>query len=56
MAGGFRPGAGRKPGSKSRTTMERELPAATGLKAVVEGGELPLDVILRRMRGNRAPS
>ena len=43
---------GRPAGSKNRATTERELRAAAGVKAAIEGGELPLDVMLRVMRGD----
>jgi hypothetical protein len=52
-SGGRQPGAGRPPGSKSRTTIERELMAAKGLAAVArKSGRMPLDVILAKMDGD----
>lgn len=47
MAGGRRPGAGRKPGTVNKATREaREKAAATG--------EMPLDYMLRVMRDKKA--
>lgn len=43
---------GRPKGVKNRATIEREVRAAQGVKAAVEGGDLPLDVMLKRMRGD----
>lgn len=54
--GGANPGSGRKPGTKNAATIERELRAAKGLKSALEdGGFLPLDVIIARMRGLPLP-
>jgi hypothetical protein len=53
--GGRREGAGRKPGSKSKATIARETHVAAVVKAAIEQGDLPLDVILRRMRGEVIP-
>ena len=44
MAGGARPGAGRKPGGVNRLTAE-------SVARAKETGELPLDFLLRVMRG-----
>lgn len=52
--GGYRAGAGRKPGSRNKTTIERQLRAAAGVKAALDDGLLPLDVMLRVMRGDEA--
>lgn len=41
--GGARPGAGRKPGGTNRATQE-------AIEQAKEGGELPLDYLLRIMR------
>ena len=41
--GGARPGAGRKPGSKNKTTAEIA-------RKALEGGVTPLDVMLKAMR------
>jgi hypothetical protein len=53
--GGFRPGAGRPPGSKSKHVIQRELMAQRGLAEVADGGLLPLTVMLCRMRGEPLP-
>lgn len=44
--GGARPGAGRKPGQKSKKTLEREAIAAKNL----DQGITPLEVMLKAMR------
>ena len=52
--GGSKPGerrGGRRPGAKNKTTIEREARAAEGMQAALETGLLPLDVMLRVMRG-----
>jgi hypothetical protein len=48
MRGGARPGAGRKEGSKTRRTTAATRRIAE--RAVSDGGALPLDVLLSRMR------
>jgi hypothetical protein len=48
--GGKRPGAGRKVGSKSKTTIERELKAAALARNAADQGVTPLDVMLDTMR------
>jgi hypothetical protein len=53
--GGPTPGAGRKKGGKNRATIERELRVASGVQSAVDGGYLPLDVILARMRASPLP-
>lgn len=53
--GGAIPGAGRKAGGKNKATVERELRAKQGLDLVNDGGPLPLDVIVARMRGIPLP-
>ncbi len=52
--GGHRPGAGRKAGSRNRATLERELRAQQGLAAALNGGPLPLVIMLCRMNGDRS--
>jgi hypothetical protein len=55
--GGPQPNSGRKPGTKNRTTVERELRARFGLQAVLEdGGPLPLDILTSRMRDVPLPT
>lgn len=49
--GGARPGAGRKPGGKNKSTVERELRAEHGVQAAIATGIMPLDVLLTVMRG-----
>ena len=44
---------GRPLGSKNLATVERELRAADGIKAAMQDGELPLDVMLKVMRGDK---
>src|SRR4051794_18939696 len=43
---------GRPPGSLNKATIERQAFASEGLKAALEAGVSPLDVILRVMRGD----
>ena len=43
---------GRKPGARNRSTIERELRAASGVQLALDGGPLPLDILLRVMRGD----
>ncbi len=50
--GGARRGAGRKAGGRNRATIERELRARAGVAAALNGGPLPLDVILAKMNGD----
>lgn len=50
--GGARAGAGRKKGVPSKATVERKLRAAHGIKSAIDEGLLPLDVMLRKMRGD----
>lgn len=45
--GGARPGAGRKPGSTNRLSQEAH-------DRAIEGGEMPLDYLLRIMRDEEA--
>jgi hypothetical protein len=54
--GGARPGAGRPPGAKNKTTIEREKMAELGLREIHRGGRLPLEVMLRRMNGDASIS
>lgn len=54
--GGARSGAGRKPGGLNKSTIERALRAQHGLKSASEGGLLPLDVMLARMRDELLPN
>jgi hypothetical protein len=59
MPRGSKPGerrGGRRKGTLNKATVERRMRVASGLKAAVETGELPLDVILRRMRGDTTVS
>ena len=51
MARGFKTG-GRKAGTPNRATVDRQLRAISGIRAAVEDGLLPLDVMLARMRGD----
>lgn len=44
--------AGRKKGAKTKATIEREIRAVHGVTAAVQEGALPLDIILRVMRGD----
>lgn len=55
MRGGARPGGGRPPGSRNLSTIARELKAQQGLDLINDGGPLPLDVIVARMRGLTLP-
>ena len=50
--GGPQPGAGRKPGTKNRTTIEREQMAALGIKTMQELKRTPLDIMLAKMNGD----
>jgi hypothetical protein len=50
MARGRKTG-GRRPGSRNRSTLEREARARAGIEAALTTGLLPLDVILTVMRG-----
>ena len=60
MPAGRRPGTpktgGRQPGSRNLVTVERELRAAHGVQAALDGGLLPLDILLARMRDEPLPS
>lgn len=47
MRGGSRIGAGRKPGAKNRSTIQRE-------QGIADSGETPLNYLLRVMRDDRA--
>ncbi|NOG74227.1 hypothetical protein [Roseicella sp. DB1501] len=42
---------GRKPGARNRSTIEREMRAQAGIASAIEGGALPLDILLTVMRG-----
>lgn len=50
MAKGKKTG-GRQRGSRNKATIARELRAQSGIRNAQQSGELPLNVILRRMRG-----
>ena len=55
MPRGSKPGehrGGRTKGTPNKATVVRQMRAVAGLKAAEESGELPLDVILRRMHGD----
>ena len=55
MPRGSKPGehrGGRQKGTPNKATLVRQMRAVAGLKAAEESGELPLDVILRRMHGD----
>jgi hypothetical protein len=54
--GGRREGAGRKPGSQDKATVEKILRAEHGVVAALESGVMPLDVILARMRRHPLPN
>jgi hypothetical protein len=54
--GGARRGAERKPGGRNKATIERELRVVHGVEAAVNGGLMPLDVMLCRMRGQPLPN
>src|SRR5215469_4500497 len=54
--GGARPGAGRPPGAKSKTTIEREKMAELGLRELRRTGRMPLEVMLARMNGDASIS
>ncbi len=59
MPRGSKPGerrGGRQKGTFNKSTVERQLRATAGLKAAAETGELPLDVLLRCMRGDKTVS
>jgi hypothetical protein len=45
---------GRKPGTKNKATIEREVRARAGIAAALETGILPLDLMLTIMRGGPA--
>jgi hypothetical protein len=49
------PGPGRPPGAKNLSTIERELKARHGIAVALEGGPLPLTVLLCRMRDQPLP-
>jgi hypothetical protein len=49
--GGKREGQGRPPGAKNKSTLEKEFQAVVGIRAAVDTGTMPLDVLLARMRG-----
>lgn len=53
--GGYRPGAGRRPGSLNVATLERRLRARQGLQMALDGGWLPLDILLAKMRNQPLP-
>ena|ERR1700690_957819 len=53
---GTRKGAGRLSGGKNKATLEKEARAAAGVKAALDTGVMPLDVMLYRMRGTREVS
>jgi hypothetical protein len=55
MPKGSKPGerrGGRQKGTLNKLTVERQMRAIAGFKAAVVTGELPLDVMLRRMHGD----
>jgi hypothetical protein len=54
--GGARPGAGRPPGAKNKTTIEREKMAELGLRELHRTRRLPLEVMLLRMDGDASIS
>jgi hypothetical protein len=47
---GRREGAGRKPGSQDKATIEKTIRAQQGIAAALEAGLMPLDVIMAVMR------
>lgn len=50
--GGKRPGAGRPRGRQDKATAQHKLLVERGMQAILEDGILPLDVMMRRMRGD----
>jgi hypothetical protein len=55
MACGQKTG-GRQRGTPNKATIEREIRAAHGVHAAVNGGVLPLDILLARMRDEPLPN
>src|SRR4051794_17374213 len=45
---------GRKPGTKNKATVEREARARAAIAEALDGGLMPLDIILCVMRGGEA--
>src|SRR4051812_31623657 len=55
MARGLKTGA-RQRGTPNRSTVERRLRASNGIQSALNGGLLPLDVMLARMRDEPLPN